>query len=675
MEHADLLDAPPAELLAAARERRRGGGLVTYSPKVFIPLTTLCRDVCGYCTFARPPRRGERAYLSEDEVLAIARAGAAAGCTEALFTLGDKPELRYKVAREELAELGCATTIEYLAPRREARARRDRPAPAPESRRHDPRRARAPSPGLRLDGDHARDDRRSTRGARWTTLGLAGQAARPPARDDRARRRASDPLHERDPDRDRRDAGRAARRPGSARRAPPPPRPPPGGDRPELPREARHADGRPRRAVARRPPLDDRRGAAAPARRRLGAGAAEPRVRRLSTTPRRRDRRLGRRLAGHDRPRESGGTVAGARAARRRDALARARARAAAARLPGLSQRRVACAADPDPSAPELRFARACARGWLASRRARRRSLHRRARSAPARDERRAGGGRARPALPCARRGAAARLRGGRPAPPRGVRRRGHATSSPGTSSTRTSATSAAASAPSRRGSSRQTCAVRRTSCRSRRSSAAPARPGSAARPRSASRVGSIPRSPATTTPSVVAAIRAELPDLHIHAFSALEIWQGATTLGLPVEDYLERLRGARARLAPRHRRRDPRRRGARADLPGQGLDRAVARGSCRRTPSRPALERDDHVRARRVAEALGSAPAPGARPAAGDGRIHRARTAAVRPHGGADLAEGASALGADVRRDAAPPRRRPAGAPSARSRTSRRRG
>ena len=103
MEHADLLDAPLEELLAAARARRRGGGLVTYSPKVFIPLTTLCRDVCGYCTFARPPRRGERAYLSEDEVLAIARAGAAAGCTEALFTLGDKPELRYKVAREELA--------------------------------------------------------------------------------------------------------------------------------------------------------------------------------------------------------------------------------------------------------------------------------------------------------------------------------------------------------------------------------------------------------------------------------------------------------------------------------------------------------------------------------------------------------------------------------------------
>jgi FO synthase len=109
----DLLAAPLDDLLAEARRLRRGP-LVAYSPKVFIPLTTLCRDVCGYCTFARPPRRGERAFLTEDEVLAIARAGAAAGCREALFTLGDKPELRYKVAREELRALGCRTTLEYL---------------------------------------------------------------------------------------------------------------------------------------------------------------------------------------------------------------------------------------------------------------------------------------------------------------------------------------------------------------------------------------------------------------------------------------------------------------------------------------------------------------------------------------------------------------------------------
>jgi len=111
---ADLFSAPLDELCAEAC-RLRLRPLVTYSPKVFIPLTTLCRDVCGYCTFARPPRRGERAYMTEEEVLAIARAGAAAGCREALFTLGDKPELRYKVARDELRELGCETTLEYLA--------------------------------------------------------------------------------------------------------------------------------------------------------------------------------------------------------------------------------------------------------------------------------------------------------------------------------------------------------------------------------------------------------------------------------------------------------------------------------------------------------------------------------------------------------------------------------
>src|ERR671926_1236759 len=122
MTAAELLDAPLLELCAEARRLREEGHgvLVTYSPKVFVPLTTLCRDVCHYCTFARPPRRGERAYLSLDEVLEVARAGAAAGCTEALFTLGDKPELRYRAARDELAALGCETTLEYLARAAEA---------------------------------------------------------------------------------------------------------------------------------------------------------------------------------------------------------------------------------------------------------------------------------------------------------------------------------------------------------------------------------------------------------------------------------------------------------------------------------------------------------------------------------------------------------------------------
>jgi FO synthase len=113
----ELVDARSDALAAQARRLRElgHGSVVTFSPKVFIPLTKLCRDVCGYCTFARPPRRGERAYMREDEVLAVARAGAAAGCREALFTLGDKPELRYRAARHELAELGCQTTLEYLA--------------------------------------------------------------------------------------------------------------------------------------------------------------------------------------------------------------------------------------------------------------------------------------------------------------------------------------------------------------------------------------------------------------------------------------------------------------------------------------------------------------------------------------------------------------------------------
>src|SRR5207237_7707902 len=101
--------------VAAALRAAGHGALVSYSRKVFIPLTQLCRDVCHYCTFTHPPRRGEAVYLDADQVLAIARAGAAAGCHEALFTLGDKPELRYSAAREELAALGCETTLEYLA--------------------------------------------------------------------------------------------------------------------------------------------------------------------------------------------------------------------------------------------------------------------------------------------------------------------------------------------------------------------------------------------------------------------------------------------------------------------------------------------------------------------------------------------------------------------------------
>ncbi|MFW7343131.1 5-amino-6-(D-ribitylamino)uracil--L-tyrosine 4-hydroxyphenyl transferase CofH [Pollutimonas sp. H1-120] len=107
----DLYELLP---LAAQLRDQIHGQIITYSRKVFVPLTRLCRDVCHYCTFATTPKPGESAYLSKEEVIDIARAGQRMGCSEVLFTLGDKPELRYQSAREQLSELGYSTTIEYL---------------------------------------------------------------------------------------------------------------------------------------------------------------------------------------------------------------------------------------------------------------------------------------------------------------------------------------------------------------------------------------------------------------------------------------------------------------------------------------------------------------------------------------------------------------------------------
>jgi FO synthase len=111
-----LLGSPLATVMAMSRKLRdRGhGDRITYSRKVFVPLTQLCRDVCHYCTFAQKPRGGTKAYLTVEEALAIARAGREQGCKEALFTIGDKPELRYAAAREALKELSCERTIDYL---------------------------------------------------------------------------------------------------------------------------------------------------------------------------------------------------------------------------------------------------------------------------------------------------------------------------------------------------------------------------------------------------------------------------------------------------------------------------------------------------------------------------------------------------------------------------------
>lgn len=158
---------PLAELLArAARLRDSGhGAVVTYSRKVFIPLTELCRDVCHYCTYAKTPRRLHAAYLSPEQVLAIARAGAAAGCREALFTLGDKPELRYRAARDALAALGYSSTLAYLRAMAELVLRETGLLPhlnpgvlAPDDYRS--LRAVSPSMGLMLESAAARLARR-----------------------------------------------------------------------------------------------------------------------------------------------------------------------------------------------------------------------------------------------------------------------------------------------------------------------------------------------------------------------------------------------------------------------------------------------------------------------------------------------------------------------------------
>ncbi len=113
-----LFKSAPLDALltaASALSRRGKGNVVTFSKKVFIPLTHLCRDYCGYCTFRRDPAAGLSAYLTPEEVLAAAEAGRSAGCKEALFSLGDQPERLFPEARSFLAKLGFQRTLDYLA--------------------------------------------------------------------------------------------------------------------------------------------------------------------------------------------------------------------------------------------------------------------------------------------------------------------------------------------------------------------------------------------------------------------------------------------------------------------------------------------------------------------------------------------------------------------------------
>ena len=131
---ADVADTKTLAALAAELRDQGFANVVTYSRKVFIPLTHLCRDVCHYCTFAQVPRKVQAPYLSIEQMLETARHGAELGCKEALFTLGEKPELRYKAAREALAEMGFDSTLDYLVHAATRVHRRNRPAAASESR-------------------------------------------------------------------------------------------------------------------------------------------------------------------------------------------------------------------------------------------------------------------------------------------------------------------------------------------------------------------------------------------------------------------------------------------------------------------------------------------------------------------------------------------------------------
>ena len=123
LSRADALSLASSDLEAsvdifkAASQLREHGKcrIVTFSPKVFIPMTHMCRDFCGYCTFRKDPKQaGIDIYMTPEQVLDIANKGAALGCTEALFTLGERPEQRYPEAREWLEKRGFKTTLDYL---------------------------------------------------------------------------------------------------------------------------------------------------------------------------------------------------------------------------------------------------------------------------------------------------------------------------------------------------------------------------------------------------------------------------------------------------------------------------------------------------------------------------------------------------------------------------------
>ncbi len=300
-------------------------GTITYSRKVFVPLTTLCRDRCHYCVFVDTPGqlRLKRAplYMSDEQILLVARAGRDRGCKEALLTLGDRPEDRWPEARAWLDEHGFASTLDYvghaarLITAETGLLAHLNPGVMTAAELHDLR-PTAPSMGMMLE---------TTSRAIYDEPGGAhyGSPDKDPAvrlqviADAGSRRH---PVHDRNPRRDRRERPRPRRVARRASRPPGAARPRAGGHRPELPREAGHRDAIDSGCRVPRVPRDGR---GRPDRARPAhahPGAAEPqRSGRARPARARRDRRLGRRLAAHRRSRQPGAAVAAPRRPRGAD--------------------------------------------------------------------------------------------------------------------------------------------------------------------------------------------------------------------------------------------------------------------------------------------------------------------------------------------------------------------
>ncbi len=590
-----------------ARHEGRGGapGPVVRAPRSPTRARCLSRSPSCAATIAATapsptaPAPGEKAYLTPDEVLEIARAGAEAGCKEALFTLGDKPEKRYPEARRELRELGFATTIEYLAHccRLVLEETGLLPHANPGVLSEDE--VRALRRGVGLAGDHARAGLGPAARPEPGALGLAGQGAGQEARDHRRGRQAAGPVHHGGPDRDRRDhrgaGGHPARHPGRARRH--------GHIQECIVQNFRAKPGTRMALLARalrgRDARDHRPRQAPPAPRRDGPGPAEPRrAGRPTADPsyaRYIDagiRRLGRRLPRHPGPREPRAALAAPRGAGerqpRRGATCSSNGWPSTPPTPATPRRGWTSGCGPacgPPRTPRASRGSRTGRQGLRRRSPRRRSprragcAHRRCGpSSRGRSRRRGAGISTRRRSPCSSR------RGGRSSP--------SFAGSP-TSCRREVNGDEITYVVNRNINYTNQCYFRCRFCAFSKGpkslnlrgdpylldTAEVARRAREAWEKGATEVCMVGRHPRPASPGknyleYLRAVKEEVPEMHVHAFTPLEVSQGAHTLGLSVEEFLRRAQGGGPRDAAWDGGGDPGRRDPRHHLPRQDQHR-----------------------------------------------------------------------------------------------------